>query len=384
LEDQAASVQKLIFNAFDEFQISFNLWGPDGCLIHANNKYRELIGKAADLLSPGMTYEIFLGHIYDANVVDKSNVNREQWVEQRLTEADAKGSQHTNLRPDGVWIETRKMKLPDGSTLAINFDITDSKLREEVLDRARIEAETANRTKSEILANMSHELRTPMNAVIGYSDAPKNQIFGPLANPRQADYVESILISGHHLLSLIQDVLDVSAIEAGKLDLHVEEFPLASCFQSIIGMVSLRADQKNISIIDTTGTPLPNILADQRRVKQIFANLLSNAVNFTGTGGRVTLSAAITKAGEMAVTVTDNGIGIHQDDLQTALDTFGRIKSSGAKSEDEGTGLGLPLVKGLIEVQGGRLEIESQVGVGTTARVVFPRDRVCRAKIPAE
>ena len=128
---------------------------------------------------------------------------------------------------------------------------------------------------------------------------------------------------------------------------------------------------------------LPNIIADQRRVKQIFANLLSNAVNFTEADGEVTLAAEVTGDGELAVTVADDGIGMRQSDLETALDTFGRIRNSEAKTEEEGSGLGLPLVKGLIELHGGRLEMESRVGVGTTARVVFPKDRVCGGRNPA-
>jgi len=383
LEAHAASVQANFLDAIDGLQVSFSLWGPDGALIHANGRYRELAVSASIDLIPGVTYGEFLGRIYDVNVMDQSQMSREQWIQSRLADAGSDSSQYENLQPDGRWIDTRKQKLPDGSVMTINFDITDAKLREQVLDEARIAAETANRTKSEFLANMSHELRTPLNAVIGYSDALKNQIFGPLANPQQADYVDSILTSGNLLLSLIQDVLDVSAIEAGKLDLQSEEFSLESCFPSITNMVSLRAAQRQVSIIDTIDASLPDIFADQRRVKQIFANLLSNAVNFTEADGEVTLAAEATEDGELAVTVADNGIGMRQSDLETALDTFGRIRNSGAKTEEEGSGLGLPLVKGLIELHGGRLEMESRVGVGTTARVVFPKDRVCGGRNPA-
>jgi PAS domain S-box-containing protein len=383
LEAHAASVQANFLDAIDGLQVSFSLWGPDGALIHANGRYRELAVSASIDLIPGVTYGKFLGRIFDVNVMDQSQMSREQWIQSRLADAGSDSSQYENLQPDGRWIDTRKQKLPDGSVMTINFDITDAKLREQVLDEARIAAETANRTKSEFLANMSHELRTPLNAVIGYSDALKNQIFGPLANPQQADYVDSILTSGNLLLSLIQDVLDVSAIEAGKLDLQSEEFSLESCFPSITNMVSLRAAQRQVSIIDTIDASLPDIFADQRRVKQIFANLLSNAVNFTEADGEVTLAAEATEDGELAVTVADNGIGMRQSDLETALDTFGRIRNSGAKTEEEGSGLGLPLVKGLIELHGGRLEMESRVGVGTTARVVFPKDRVCGGRNPA-
>jgi PAS domain S-box-containing protein len=377
LEAQAASAQQIFFEAIDGLQISFSMWGPDGRLIHANRNFVELTGDVGPSLVPGVTYEEFLGQTYDFNVAGKSSYNREKWVGYRLIELEQKESQYENQQPDGRWIDTRKLKLPDGSVMTIIFDITDAKLREQILDEARIEAETANRTKSEFLANMSHELRTPLNAVIGYSDALRNQIFGPLANPEQADYVDSILASGNLLLSLIQDVLDVSAIEAGKLDLQPEEFSLESCFPSITNMVSLRAAQRRVSIIDTIDAALPNILADQRRIKQIFANLLSNAVNFTEADGEVTLAAEVTEDGELAVTVADNGIGMRQRDLETALDTFGRIRNSSAKTEEEGSGLGLPLVKGLIELHGGRLEMESAVGVGTTARVVLPKNRVC-------
>ena len=298
------------------------------------------------------------------------------WVSERLKEING------NLLPtdfqtiNGSWLRIVRQKLLDGCTISIHFDITELKNTEKALQRAKEQAELASRSKSEFLANISHELRTPLNAVIGYSDALKREIFGRLANEKQVDYLESIHASGNHLLSLIEDILDVSAIEAGKLELISEKIGLSSILAAVATMVGIRADTGGVSIINSVGPSLPKIYADQRRVKQIITNLLSNAVKFTPPGGTVTITGEITNMGELAIAITDTGVGMSQMDIKLALETFGRVNSSKQNLGVEGTGLGLPLVKGLIEMHGGRLEIESEVNVGTTGRIVFPKDRV--------
>lgn len=240
---------------------------------------------------------------------------------------------------------------------------------------ARNRAETADRAKSEFLANMSHELRTPLNAVIGFSDVMLQKVFGEMQNPRYEEYVRLINDSGLHLLDLISDLLDVSAIEAGRMDLHEEDVEIAQVVDSCLRLVRDRADKGRVAISVDAAQDTPMVLADSRRLKQILINLLTNAVKFTPEGGHVLVKTERTSDGGFAMRVIDTGIGMAEADLQAVLTPFTRTAAA-TEGHYEGTGLGLPLVKGLIEVLGGRFELESQVGKGTTASVYLPPSRV--------
>jgi len=254
-------------------------------------------------------------------------------------------------------------------------DISAEKKAEEEVLSAKEEAEAANRTKSEFLANMSHELRTPLNAVIGFSDALIQKIFGELASDRQLEYVQNIHASGIHLLELINDILDVSVIETNQLELAEDVFDVAKCAISAINMINVRANSAGIEIATKIQANLPMLIADERRVKQMLANLLTNAVKFTKPGGRITVHASYLASNELAIEVTDTGIGMDQAGLEAALQKFKQLK---AKEDDlvyEGTGLGLPLTKGLIEFHGGKFEIVSELGVGTKVSLIFPSGR---------
>ena len=240
---------------------------------------------------------------------------------------------------------------------------------------AKEHAEAANRAKSEFLANMSHELRTPLNAIIGFSDTIRHGAFGPLGHAKYREYIENIYESGEHLLSLINDVLDVSVIEAGKLELSLEALRPDRIADAAVRLVRPRADKGQVRLINDVGDRLPRFKADERRVKQILVNLLSNAVKFTPVGGRVTLEAGRDEDGSLVFRVVDTGIGMDAEGLAKALQPFGQV-DSGLARKYEGTGLGLPLTKGLIEAHEGTLEIRSALGEGTTAVVRFPAERV--------
>ncbi len=259
--------------------------------------------------------------------------------------------------------------------IAIHEDITDKKLVEEQTRRAREQAEIANRAKSELIANMSHELRTPLNAVIGFSDGIMQQMFGPVGSEKYLEYASDIHSSGQHLLELINDILDVSVLEAGRLELHEERLSVPDLVEASLRLVSPRAGQGGVRISADCSPSFPLLCADPRRMKQILLNLLSNAVKFTPDGGEVSVDCRMNGEGGLAISVRDTGIGMTEEELAKAMTEFGQV-DSGLDRKHEGTGLGLPLTKGLVEVHGGTLSIESERGKGTVATVRLPASRM--------
>jgi len=245
----------------------------------------------------------------------------------------------------------------------------------DALRKAKEEAELANRSKSEFLANMSHELRTPLNAIIGFSEVIAKQLFGPVGSARYGDYAKDIYDSGVHLLDIINDILDVSKAEAGKLDLHESVVELGISVEAALRLLKERAENGHIKLSAIALPTMPPIWADERIIKQILINLLSNAVKFTPAGGSVTVEASIEPSGALAILVRDTGIGIADDDLPEVLSPFGQVESSLSRKH-AGTGLGLPLVRSLIELHGGTFELQSIEGAGTTAIVRLPSKRV--------
>ena len=274
---------------------------------------------------------------------------------------------------DARVVEVRRAMMPDGGMLITYADITEEKRVEADLRRAKDEAELASRSKTEFLANMSHELRTPLNAIIGFSDILMGQIFGPLGDQRYGDYARDIRDSGLHLLTLINDVLDVSKVEFGKVELIEESVDIAAIAASCARLMRDRADTAGIRLVQDLASDLPLLQGDSRRLKQILLNLLSNAVKFTPSGGRVAIRAAAGADG-FRLTIEDTGIGIAKQDLEKAMRPFGQIDSRLARKY-QGTGLGLPLARSMAELHGGRLEIDSTPGRGTVATLWLPAHR---------
>jgi len=243
------------------------------------------------------------------------------------------------------------------------------------LEQLREMAQEASRAKSELMANMSHELRTPLNAIIGFSGAIKEETFGPVGNEKYKEYLDDIYNSGLHLLGLINDILDVSAIEAGSIELHEETINPAELIEVSIRLITPRANSGKVKVISSLDADIPQIYADARRVKQIMLNLLSNAVKFTPEGGEVRVTSMLHGDGSLAITVSDTGVGMNEEELALALSKFGQV-DSGLDRKHEGTGLGLPLTLGLMELHGGTLDIKSEKGRGTHIAMVFPKERV--------
>jgi len=236
-------------------------------------------------------------------------------------------------------------------------------------------AEAANDAKSEFLANMSHELRTPLNAIINFSDILRSQMFGPISNDKYIEYSNDIYSSGTHLLDIINDILDISKAEAGMMELIEEKIDIKKNIEDSLILVTTRAENKGVKIIKEIPDDLPSLIADSLRFKQIIINLLSNAIKFTSKGGTVTLSVNIETQDKGAkcfvVRVIDTGIGMSKEGIEKSMKNFGQVDSIMNRTQ-EGTGLGLPLTKKLVELHSGSLDIESEVGVGTTIIVKLP------------
>jgi len=284
-----------------------------------------------------------------------------------------------------IWLESFPTVIDWQGAPAIQtttVSITERKQAEEALacsltdlEIARDQAETANRAKSEFLATMSHELRTPLNAIIGFSEIIKNQTLGADGTVKYLEYAKDIHFSGQHLLSLINDILDLSKVESGLEELHSDRIEIPALLQAVDKLVRHRAYKGEITLEQDVPYDLPALEADERKLKQILVNLLTNAIKFTEPGGCVTLKAWCRRDSGFVFQITDTGIGIAPKDIPKALSQFGQVDSA-LNRKQMGTGLGLPLSKSLVELHGGTLDLQSQLGAGTTVTVRLPAARV--------
>lgn len=241
---------------------------------------------------------------------------------------------------------------------------------------AKEAAEGASRSKTAFLATMSHELRTPLNAIIGFSEVIKSQSLGKVGVPRYLDYLQDIHDSGMHLLSIINDILDMSKIEANQMDVHIIPCDMMKITDASIRLLNSQAMQGQVTLESDIPTDLPACLGDPRMIKQVLINLLSNAIKFTPENGTVTLAARTADDG-LIVSISDTGIGIPADKIDTVLEPFAQV-DSGLEREYEGTGLGLPLAKSMVELQGGTLTLRSRLHEGTTVEVRFPPELIVK------
>lgn len=280
---------------------------------------------------------------------------------------------------DGSWrmLSWKSVPYPGGLMYATARDVTELREGEAILRHSKDAAESANRAKSDFLAKMSHELRTPLNSIIGFSEILEDESAGAL-NAKQRRYVGNVLLSGRNLLQLINDILDLAKVEAGRMDLAISEFEPRAALEQVRSIVAALADKKRLTVQLALPDDLPHLVADQPKFKQILYNLLGNAIKFTAEGGRVDVSARMVRGSgngngtqSLEVSVADTGIGISEADLQRIFGEFEQVSSDAARSQ-EGTGLGLALTRKLVELHGGRVWVESEVGRGSVFRFTIP------------
>ncbi len=366
-EKHAAIAQNRLMDAIESIPECFMLLDAEDRLVLCNSRYREVNASIGALLVPGTP----LSEIYRASIERGAVRPASGSLEERFTPGSPEVGE---CRLGDRWFQISERRTHDGGSVVVQTEITTRKRVEANLRQAKEEAELASRTKTEFLANISHELRTPLNAIIGFAEILSSQIFGQLGDQRYVSYAADIRDSGQHLLNLINDVLDVSKIEFGKLELTEESVDLAAVLESCMRLMRDRAESAGLELRAELPQELPLLQGDARRLKQILLNLMSNAVKFTPAGGQVVVRATVAPDG-LSIEVADTGIGIAPNDLEKALRPFGQIDSRMARRY-QGSGLGLPLTKSMIELHGGRLTLESAVGRGTTATVWLPSARM--------
>ncbi len=277
-----------------------------------------------------------------------------------------------------VAVEVRRRPVEASSGVFEAVSIRDVSARDRLVEEvalARDQAKAANKSRSEFLAMMSHELRTPLNAVIGYSEIIKQETFGPVGSPKYREYVDDIHDSGCRLLSIINDILDLSKLDTGGLELREADVAVGGALDASALLVRERALTDGVTLELIYGDDLPSLRADERKLKQIVVSILSNAVKFTDRGGTVTLNAWCRPDSGYVIQVADTGIGMALDDIPKALAPFGQIDSA-LNRRYEGIGIGLPLTKALVEMHSGSIDVQSKLGVGTTVTIRFPAERI--------
>ncbi|MGD9779660.1 PAS domain-containing sensor histidine kinase, partial [Methanomethylovorans sp.] len=362
-EEKLIRNEKKYRSLFEQSNDAVFIIRSDGRIIDINKRACMMMGYTKDQLQNMSFFDLLIP-------------SEKEKIDEYLAQFTANGSIHGETKAItskdvciDVEINATVLEDHDDTVQVLARDITDRKLAEENLLQAKIAAETSSRTKSEFLANMSHELRTPLNSIIGFSDALMEGYFGEL-DPKQTRYIQNISNSGKHLLNLINDILDISKVEAGKMKLFPESTNIDSLLDEMVSLVQPLAAKKEIIINVSRDPELQTMFADKAKIKQVLYNLLGNAIKFTHRGGRVIIRTNIN--GNMAqISVIDTGIGISPQDMNRLFRPFTQLDSSVARRY-EGTGLGLALVKELIELHGGHIWVESEVGKGSNFTFEIP------------
>jgi two-component system, cell cycle sensor histidine kinase PleC len=374
IEDELRESRRMLSAVIDSVPAMINAKDRDRRYVFMNRYQAEVYGvEPAEAM--GRTASELLGGEYGerTEIVDGMVLSTgESFFNYEESYFDAGGERRD-------WLTT-KVPLGDGdggvaNVVTVAIDITQRKRAEKRLVRAKEEAATASQAKSEFLARMSHDMRTPLNAIIGFSEIVAGEMFGTVGNEQYRQYAQDIHDSGVLLLNLINDVLDLSKIEAGKFEIAEESVDIAAIIAAAARPAGFQAKAANVRLTVDVASDLPMLFCDWRAVRQILDNLLSNAIKFTPAGGEVALTAAIDDNGRMVMVVADSGVGIAPKDIDRVLEPFEQVDGA-ISSPHEGTGLGLHLGRRLTELHGGTLDIASAIGVGTTVTVCFPRDRV--------
>ena len=371
-QDALRHSHELLLRVIDAVPVRVSATDKDGRFVFANEAFARAIGRPVQAMIGRTPEELRPGaEAGTAMEMDRKLIAREaKPAPFEATVRDLGGEERVLLVNKAVLDDDvgRPMLV-----VTVSLDITDRKKAELAVLAAKEDAELANHSKTEFLANMSHELRTPLNAIIGFSQLMADEVLGPLGNSKYSGYARDICNSAEHLLGIINDILDVSKLEAGKLEIEEEVLDVAQIVRNLLHFVSDRAGALEVAIDTEIDRELPRLRADSRKLKQVLLNLVTNALKFSHPGGRVLLQAR-SQGGAVAIDVIDRGIGMDEAEIATAITRFGQVASTWNRKH-AGTGLGLPLAIGLVELHGGALEIKSRKGEGTTVTVVFPAER---------
>ncbi|MBB4316071.1 PAS domain-containing sensor histidine kinase [Roseospira marina] len=374
---RALAAESQLLGAIETIEDGVLMFDTADRLVLANSRYRAWMPELAGVLTPGTSIQTIIAASVDkALIVPPEGSSLADWARWRLDihhRVDVPPFE-TRVR-DGRYFLVRQGRAEDGSTLVLLSDITELKARQTALAVAKREAETANRAKSEFLANMSHELRTPLNAIIGFSEMVLDEVHGPLGAPAYGDYLNSILASGRHLLAVVSDILELSRVEAGALQLNESLESLEGLVGEALNRFAPESQKRRIGMTMLVRPSLPWLRCDPIRIRQCVDNLISNALKFTHPNGSVVVQARLARSGQLVLSVSDDGIGMSAEDIRVALSNFGQVQGVFTRAEG-GTGLGLPLCRALVEAHGGTLEIISQPGAGVTVMIRFPAHRV--------
>jgi PAS domain S-box-containing protein len=379
-ENELARARAHLEEAIETISQSVSLWSADKKLILFNQNFKNFYEQRGIKIFNGISVEELNIQSFDKKIYKIGKLSIEEFYAKDISSFELANGVPSNIETnDDRVVQVVDVRSHDGGVLSVSTDVTDAITREQYLQDAMKHAELANRAKSEFLANMSHELRTPLNAILGFSEILQTEPFGELGDHRYNEYANDIHDSGSHLLEIINDILDLSRIEAGQVTLREESVDVGEIVQRVITMLNGRAAEGGVVIVDDLADDLQGLYADARILRQIMVNLISNAVKFTNRDKEVSVSAEINSAGEFIVCVSDEGIGIEEEDLVRVLEPFGQADGSLTRMF-EGVGLGLPLTKSFVELHGGDLYLESEVGVGTTVSLAFPPERVVEAE----
>ncbi len=361
-------------SVFDVSEVGIIVSDEQGNIVRVNDSFIRTYGWPRDELV-GQSFV----HLVAQDEREKTRINHKKFISVGVRST----GEVKLLRRDGgvanALFTSATLNLSQNRKFLITtvMDITLRKQMELSLRLAKEQADTANRSKSTFLANMSHELRTPLNAIIGFSELMIKGTFGQIGNDKYREYMDDIHMSAEHLLGIINEVLDMSKIEAGKLELQEEVFDLVDLVQSVCRMSSSRVFASNIEISVDVDDAVPSVFADYRLIRQILINLVTNAIKFSNSGENIVIKVLECPQGAM-VQVIDHGLGISADKINQALEPFGQVTDTPERRDvaNQGTGLGLPLAKAMIEMHGGQFQIESELGSGTTVSIIIPKSRL--------
>ncbi len=375
LQQERDDAVSLLASIFEVSEVGIIVTDEDGIIVRVNDSFVRTYGWSRDEIV-GQDFIILVTD----DEKDRTRINHKKFISVGVRSTGEVKMIRKDKGVANVLFTSATLKLSKNRKFLVTtvMDITLRKQMEHSLRLAKDQADSANRAKSNFLANMSHELRTPLNAIIGFSELMIKETFGPIGSDKYSEYMSDIHMSAEHLLEIINEVLDMSKIEAGRLELSEEKFSIYDTIVSVCRMMSSRVFASDIDIIRNIDERLPDVYADYRLIRQVLINLITNAIKFSPNGSSIIVRAYINSNKEMVITISDQGIGIKEDKIQRALEPFGQIndRSDMRDITHQGTGLGLPLAKAMVEMHGGVLDIQSQFDVGTTVSFTIPADRL--------